>query len=166
MAVATGTALLIGGLIGAGTKVAGAVAKGKAEKKAAEQQAVAAQNMTGVAERAYGPYVNRGGQAFNLLADLSGVPGGGASGGGGMPSAPIGAGGGGRPRDDRPITGTAVPRPPVQSAANVGDLAGVVASRGRTQSGFVRMQAPDGSEEDVPGDMAPMFEAEGARRIA
>lgn len=75
------TGLLIGGLISAGTKIAGNVVRGRAEKKAADRQADTASTVAemarGAGERgaaAFAPYAQRGAAAFNLLGDLSGVP--------------------------------------------------------------------------------------------
>lgn len=169
MAVATGTALLIAAGISAGTQIYGNYKKSKAEEDALNQGAQAADDVGALAASAYAPYTGYGGAAMTTLGQLSGLTPQ-ASGGLQGPAIPAEKPVIGRARGDNPVTGYAVPRQPdVRERGggwgHIGDLASVGAAN-RTRSGFSRVQGPDGSEDDVPDELVPLFEQEGFRRMA
>lgn len=142
----------------------------KAVNKATDQLVEASNQALDESKAAYDPYMQTGGAAMGTLGALMGLPAGAAPGTGPTQNAPLQGSSvrpdGSRDRGDLPVTGIAVPRP--VGGEGTRPLASVlepVAAQQQTQSGFVRMQAPTGDQDDVPVDMVPYFESQGARRI-
>lgn len=137
----------------AATSVIGAKMASNASKKAADQQAASATQAMGVVDRAYAPYLQAGQQAAGMLGRLVG-PTAGTKYASPAPS--------GTPYNPAPQSrpGTAMPRPPMDSAG------GMPQSMGGMVGQTIKLQSPDGSETmDVPAWQAEAFIARGARRV-
>lgn len=117
--------------------------------------------------QAFQPYMNMGGQAANTLSGLMGFTPMSASAQGMPTSAPMTTS---RPFE-HPPTGRAHPRPTMEGPPDAGassSLAALARPQVQTASSYgrVRMQAPDGTEEDVDPQQVAFFESRGARRLS
>lgn len=117
---------------------------------------------TDIYKESFSPYMNLGSQSANTLAGLMGF-------------APLQSGTSQattpaavapemtttrtRP-EDSPVIGHA------QARGTLADLGQDLQSRAQTRSSFVRMRAPDGTEEDVPEAQAQHFMSMGAQRVS
>ncbi len=125
------------------------------------------QQALGAFNGAYSPYLTLGSQSANTLGGLFGFDmtpqpmqtGGGAPMASGAPvAAPTPYATRVRP-DDSPVIGHAIPR-----GSTLADLA-QESGQAQTRSSFVRMRAPDGTEEDVPQAQARHFMDLGAEMV-
>lgn len=194
MAIGTGTALLIGAGISAGTQVAGAKMASNASNKAADQQVQATDKGLALQRDIYSqqvagmqPYATGGLNAYNSLNSLMGLPIVGAA----APAAPGTATGPVDPmvanipanRRATPENGTgvfAIPRRGTLGEATQSSYrspaSGVVAGQQQAQptggsfavrrdGGMVQMQSPTGELATVPADQVDHFTSLGARRV-
>lgn len=175
-------AVIAKGIDAAGNVISGVLAN-KAAQKAADQQlkanaeALALQKQIYEQTRAdFAPYRESGAAAMGTLSSLMGLPGGG--GGSTAPNAPLqaagmttGSGLTTRQPGDPEIGVHPGQAPPVDAPTpyrpQVGGVAVSTPVEQRTASSMApqRMRAPDGSEEDVPGELVSHFEHAGAVRV-
>jgi hypothetical protein len=168
----------IGGLIS--TKMANSAAS-----NAAEQQVQSGDRALDVLSNAYQPYMSMGAASLGQLGENLGIPM--APAAPGAPTTQAVPGGPGAPTDPRAqaianqvAQGHGVKRPidpqalANQQAQGHGRSLGEIATgpqthaRQQTQSGFggrVRLQAPDGSQQEVGSDEADHYLRLGARRV-
>lgn len=169
------------GLIGGSllTQLFGAKKSSDAAKDAAKLQADSAREalafqkqMWGDTQRNQAPWLQAGTGAINTMTNLMGVP---MMGPGTTPHSPatpmpLASIGGARPMSPGAVPlGMAMPRPmPLASMAAPRAVgAGMTPAAAATgQSSYITLQAPDGTQQQVPEAMAAAFEARGARRVA
>lgn len=182
MAIATGTALAIGGLASAGAGIAGAKMQSSAAKKAAETQQRAADQAMAVQRDVYRdqmamnqPYVQVGQQAIGTLGRLLGAPEGARFAAPALQPQPIAIpGSGARMSSPGSRLGAVMP----QMGQGPAPMSGNPMPQGQNTApqmsqqgpvfggnGMIRLQAPDGSMGEVPAHLADQFIARGARRV-
>jgi hypothetical protein len=177
--VATTAALLISAAVSATTAIAAAKVQANAAKKSAETVAAGAQEASDQATRTLTPWAEQGQQAQQTIGALFGFH------GGGRPPSGPGLAPGNNPRQNygNPafqsvasapnLNGGSPTTPPMANPATIGSLAAggassSYASAEAPQGGMttIRLQAPDGSVNDVLERDVPMFLARGAVPIS
>ncbi len=146
--------------------VASQMENADAAKQANEQLQTGNNAALDTYKQQFSPYTNLGSQSANTLASLMGfspLPANSTE----APYTPGNVEGYNtrtRP-EDAPIVGHAQPRGTFDAGGSLSDLGQQVQSRANSRSSFVRMRAPDGTEEDVPQAQVKHFMELGAQAL-
>ena len=177
------TALIVGSLVSAGTTAYAAKKQSDAAKKAAETQVAGAKDAQGYIDKAYeeskatlAPWTNAGQVALGSLMSTGGY--GSAMGSSSPPASTSATPNWGSTEAVQGYT-NANPRPAINPDTGAADLMAwrqgraeamrearlgdtMAAAEQRSQSSYVKMQAPDGTVEDVPSQHVQHYSQLGA----